>query len=85
MFVCLGALAVGVVVGYVLHSRLIHWLELTLPQPTTATSYTLSPGESFMTSLWVSIYFGFILALPVIFWQVWAFFVPAVDQAARRR
>jgi sec-independent protein translocase protein TatC len=34
-----------------------------------------------MTSLWVSIYFGFVLALPVIFWQIWSFFVPAVDQA----
>jgi sec-independent protein translocase protein TatC len=80
IFVCLGALAVGVVVGFVFHSRLIHWLELTLPA-NHRNLYTFSPGESFMTSLWISIYFGFIVALPIILWQAWAFFVPAFDQA----
>jgi sec-independent protein translocase protein TatC len=33
-----------------------------------------------MTSLWVAIYFGILLALPVILWQVWAFFLPAFDR-----
>jgi sec-independent protein translocase protein TatC len=80
LFVCLGALAVGVVVGFVLHTRLIHWLELTLPRKYRKL-YTLSPGESFMTSLWVSIYFGFIIAMPVILWQVWSFFIPAIDKS----
>ena len=42
---------------------------------------TLGIGEPFLTSLWVSIYFGLVLALPVILWQVWPFFVPAVDRA----
>jgi sec-independent protein translocase protein TatC len=80
MFVSLGALAVGVVVGFVLHSRLIHWLELTLPVKYRHL-YTFSPGESFMTSLWISIYFGFILAMPVLLWQAWSFFIPAVDRS----
>ena len=31
IFVCIGALAVGAVIGFTIHSRLIHWLELTLP------------------------------------------------------
>jgi sec-independent protein translocase protein TatC len=80
MFVCLAALAVGVVVGFVLHTRLIHWLELTLPAKYRDLN-TFSPGEAFMTSLWISIYFGFIIALPVLLWQAWSFFIPAVDQA----
>jgi sec-independent protein translocase protein TatC len=79
MFVCIGALAVGTVVGFVLHSRLIHWLELTLPLK-YRNLYTFTPGEAFMTSLWISIYFGFILALPVLLWQAWSFFIPAVEQ-----
>ena len=44
------------------------------------TLYTFTPAESFLTSIWISIYFGVVLALPVIFWQVWQFFVPAVDK-----
>src|SRR6266542_2393572 len=72
LFFCIGAVAVGVVVGYVLHKHLIHWLALTAPKKQLAKQggqfITLTPGEGFMTSLWVSVYFGFILALPVIFW-----------------
>ena len=37
-----------------------------------------------MTSIWISLYFGFILALPIIFWQFWLFFVPAVDKEHAR-
>ncbi len=80
IFFCLGALVLGAVVGFVLNHRLIHILELTLPKRLRDNLITLSPGEAFMTSLWVSIYFGFVLALPIIFWQIWAFFIPAVDR-----
>ena len=37
-----------------------------------------------MTSLWISLYAGFLVAIPVILWQVWAFFSPAVDPAHAR-
>ena len=81
MFVGLGALAVGVVIGFVLHARLIHWLELTLPKQYRDKLVTFTPGEAFMTSLWISIYFGLIVALPVLMWQAWSFFIPAVDRS----
>ena len=45
---------------------------------------TLSLGEPFMTSIWVSLYAGFLLAMPVILWQVWAFFIPAFDTPHER-
>jgi sec-independent protein translocase protein TatC len=83
LFVCLGTLLVGAVVGYILHRHLIHWLTLDLPADRRKL-VTLNIGEPFMTSLWVSIYFGFLLALPVILWQVWAFFMPAFDRSAAR-
>ncbi len=73
--------SLGAVVGFVLHARLITLLEQTLPKRLHGQLVTFSPGEAFMTSLWVSIYFGFVLALPIIFWQVWAFFIPAVDRS----
>jgi sec-independent protein translocase protein TatC len=79
LFVCIGAACVGIVIGYVLHERLIHLLQDTLPQQ-HRTLTTLTVGEPFMTSIWLSIYFGILLALPVILWQAWAFFIPAVSQ-----
>src|SRR5579871_2976157 len=80
LFVCLGALALGSVVGFAVHARLIHLLEQSLPGRYQDKLVTFSPGESFMTSLWVSLYFGLVLAMPVCLWQVWAFFAPAVDR-----
>jgi sec-independent protein translocase protein TatC len=83
LFVCLGVLAVGFVVAYVFHDRLIHALELTLP-PGKRQLTTLTIGEPFMTSLWISVYAGFLLALPVIIWQAWSFFLPAFDPGQER-
>jgi sec-independent protein translocase protein TatC len=78
LFVCLGALVAGAIVGFIFHHRLIHWLIDALPH-SHRQLLTLSPGEPFMTSLGVSFYAGFLLALPVILWQLWAFLIPAVD------
>jgi sec-independent protein translocase protein TatC len=83
LFVCLGALLVGFVVAYVFHQRLIHYLELALPKGHRRLT-TLTIGEPFMTSLWLSIYAGFLLALPVVIWQAWAFFLPAFDKSHER-
>ncbi len=80
IFVCLGALLVGAVTGFALHARLIHLLEQSLPGRYQDKLVTFTPGEAFMTSLWVSVYFGFVVALPIIFWQLWAFLAPAVER-----
>jgi sec-independent protein translocase protein TatC len=80
LFVILGAVAVGWVVCFVLHRRIIHYLTITLPpQHRQLTTFTV--GEPFMTSIWVAIYGGFILALPIILWQLWSFFMPAFDRS----
>src|SRR5262245_40831170 len=84
LFVCLGALAVGCVVGYVLHNRIIGWFTDTAPQHALKQQggklITLTPAEGFITSIWISIWFGVILALPIIFWQIWQFFMPALER-----
>ncbi|MCJ7797841.1 MAG: twin-arginine translocase subunit TatC [Thermoleophilia bacterium] len=46
---------------------------------------TLSPTEPFMSVLKVSIYFGLLLALPVILWQLWAFIMPALYENEKKR
>src|SRR5689334_6045042 len=83
LFVCIGAVLIGFVVAYVFHRHLIHWLELALPKGHRQLT-TLTIGEPFMTSLWLSVYAGFILALPIIIWQAWAFFLPAFDAGHER-
>jgi sec-independent protein translocase protein TatC len=84
LFVCLGAVAIGCVIGFVLHNRIIDWFVAQAPEDTLRNQddllITLTPAESFLTTLWISIYFGIVLALPVIFWQFWLFFAPAVER-----
>jgi sec-independent protein translocase protein TatC len=79
LFVVIGALAVGTVIGFVVHSHLIHWLLLDLPK-SKRHLYVKGPTDAFTTTLWISFYFGFALALPVVLWQVWAFFIPAIQK-----
>jgi sec-independent protein translocase protein TatC len=83
LFVCLAALAIGFVAGYVVHTHLVHWLTLDLPARHRKLT-TLSIGEPFMTSIWVSLWFGLLLAVPVILWQAWSFFIPAVAKTHAR-
>jgi sec-independent protein translocase protein TatC len=80
LFICIGAFIIFAVVGFVIHSRLIDWLELELPRK-YRTLRVFAPAEAFTTTLWVSIYFGVVCALPVIIWQAWSFFIPAVDRS----
>ena len=41
----------------------------------------IAPAEIFFSYVKCALLAGFLFALPVIFWQVWQFFVPAVDKA----
>jgi sec-independent protein translocase protein TatC len=84
IFVCLGALLLGLIVGYIIHDHLIHWLNRPLPQGRVGRPITFGVAEPFLTSFKISLYAGFLLALPVILWQGWAFFMPAVEPAHER-
>jgi sec-independent protein translocase protein TatC len=83
LFVCLGTLLVGFVVAFVFHRHLIALLTRALPEGHRQLT-TLTIGEPFLTSMWLSIYAGFLFALPVIIWQAWAFFLPAFDPAQEK-
>jgi sec-independent protein translocase protein TatC len=77
------ALAVGFGVAFAFHDNLIHWLNQALP-PDRRHPITLSVAEPFLTSVMVSIYAGFLIALPMILWQVWSFFAPAMQEHTQR-
>jgi sec-independent protein translocase protein TatC len=80
LFICIGAIVVFAVVGFVIHARLIGWLALLIPAKHRHL-YVFSPAEAFTTTIWIAIYFGIALSLPVIIWQAWAFFIPAVERS----
>ena len=44
LFFCIGAVAVGAVIGFVIHNRLIHYLKITLPK-NHRELVTLTVGE----------------------------------------
>jgi sec-independent protein translocase protein TatC len=83
LFICLGALFVAFIVAFVFHRHLLHLLNAPLPAR-LGKPWTFSVGEPFMTSMWVSLYAAALLALPVVLWQAWAFFMPAVHDEHSR-
>jgi sec-independent protein translocase protein TatC len=84
LFVTLGAILLGTVVAFVFHDHVLNWLNRPLPADHHRLS-TFGVAEPFTVTLTVSLYAGFVLALPVVIWQVWLFFAPALDPAAERR
>lgn len=84
IFVCLGALVVGFAVTYGFHGRLLGWLNRYLPKH-AAKPFTLGVAEPFLTVMKISLWGAFLLALPVVLWQIWAFLAPAVEEGTERR
>jgi sec-independent protein translocase protein TatC len=81
LVVSLVALSVGFGVAYAFHGHLITWLNKPL---NGREPVTFGVAEPFTTSLKVSMYAGFALALPVILWQFWGFFAPVVKRGTER-
>jgi sec-independent protein translocase protein TatC len=62
---------------FVFHERIMEWL--TGPLPNDRKLVTLGVTEPFTTSVKVSMIAALALALPIVLWQAWAFFAPAVQ------
>lgn len=68
------AVVIGSGICYFYASELVHFI--TAP---AGKLYYMSPGEAFFTYLRVSLFAGFLLALPVVLYQVWSFVLPALS------
>ena len=75
---CLLAVAAGSLIGYFFIEDIMHYI--TLP---AGKLYYMQPAEAFFTYIKVACVTGFLLALPIIFWHVWRFFLPALTRAER--
>jgi len=67
---------------YAIHGWLIGKLKGLLPAGTKVV--TLGVTEPFTTSVKVSFYAALAICLPVVLWQIWGFFAPALDRKVQR-
>ena len=84
LFVMLGAIGLGTILAYVFHNHVLNWLNQPLP-PDHRKLITLGVAEPFTVTITVCLYAGFVLALPVVLWQIWLFFAPAVEPSVERK
>jgi sec-independent protein translocase protein TatC len=83
LIVVLCAVALTTIVAFAFHGHILDWLNHPLPADRRRV-VTLGVAEPFTVSVTVSIYAGFLLALPVILWQLWSFLAPAFDPSIER-
>ena len=72
------AVAVGSCVAYWFIEDIMHYLALP-----AGKLYYMQPAEAFFTYLKVAVVAGFLLALPVVFYHVWRFLLPALTKTER--
>ncbi|MCH5323232.1 MAG: twin-arginine translocase subunit TatC [Helicobacter sp.] len=88
---CLMKIAIALViafgVAFYFWEVILNWMVTplisTLPHGKDDIIFT-EVGETFFTALRVSFFASFILALPVIFWQVWVFIAPGLYDNEKR-
>jgi sec-independent protein translocase protein TatC len=83
LVICLGAITFAFVFTYAFHGHLLTWLNRPLPankQPPV----TFGVLEPFTMSIMISFYAALLIALPIVFWQVWAFLAPAFEERHQR-
>jgi sec-independent protein translocase protein TatC len=73
IFLSLGAVLVGFIICFILKDYILDVLNAPLLKATGGKLKILHLLDPFIISLRVSFIFGFILASPFVFWQMWAF------------
>jgi sec-independent protein translocase protein TatC len=81
VFISVGALLPGTIVGFILGDQIIHVLKA--PLPTDKPLIALGLTEPFMIKLQVAVVTGVILAMPVILYQLWRFISPGLTKSER--
>ncbi|CUH93967.1 putative membrane protein [Propionispora sp. 2/2-37] len=78
IIVCLIAVAITSTASYFYAENLVKIIAAP-----AGKLYFMNPAEVFFTYLKVSFFSGFLVALPVILYQIWAFIVPALTRTER--
>jgi sec-independent protein translocase protein TatC len=91
LIIALLALAAGAVIGFLLYNRVLEALvdpycdvKRSVDPKASCRLVVTDPLESFSIRLKVSAYLGFVIASPVILWQLWRFITPGLYDREKR-
>jgi sec-independent protein translocase protein TatC len=86
LITCAIAVGVGFVISYIFSKQLFSLLTIPLTQvlPPESTMIFTSLPEMFIAYIKVALIGGIILAIPVIFYELWMFVAPALYQKEKR-
>jgi len=82
----IGALFVAFFVAFYFYEPILEWMTLPLKEVLPDDSYMIATGvpEVFFTAVKVSLFSGFLLALPFILYQFWLFVAPGLYEHEKR-
>ena len=83
ILISLATLVIGAIVAFAFQHWLLHVLVQPLP-PKRRHLLTLGVAEPFLVTFKLCIWAGLGLAFPVVLWQIWGFFAPAVAERSQR-
>jgi sec-independent protein translocase protein TatC len=69
---------------YVFNDDILRWLAQPLPAAREGELITFGVTEPFFTTVKVVAVAAFVIALPVVLWQLWSFLAPAFEQHQQR-
>ncbi|HEV7887247.1 MAG TPA: twin-arginine translocase subunit TatC, partial [Acidimicrobiales bacterium] len=89
LIVCMVAVALGGIVGFILYNRILHFLlqpycQLHHKRIAGCGLLTQDPLEPFLVRLKVAAWTGFALASPIVFFQIWRFVTPGLHPKEKR-
>lgn len=84
IIICMIAVVVGGVVVFMAFNWLMGFLVEPYNDLTGQPLIFTGTGEAFTTRLKVATYGGFVLASPVVLWQLWRFVTPALNPKEKR-
>jgi len=75
---CCIAIAIGMVIGWLVYPRVLEFLKQPLLDQGTFMIIAIDPLEPFATRIKLSAYMGIVIAMPVLLWQLWRFVTPGL-------
>ena len=93
IIICAVAIVVGAIVGFLLYGHILHILAHPYKVatrnrgncgPQGCNLVATDPLAPFIVRLKVSTYAGFVIALPVVLWQLWRFITPGLNPKEKR-
>lgn len=78
------AIAFGTIIGWVLSDFAYRFLAQPIAGIQEVSFITTTPMEPVLVKLKISLVVGILVALPIIFWQLWSFILPALKKTERK-